>query len=80
MPKQTRRLEITLRAPAGFDLDLYVGAAAAPGEETGYECRSATGSEVERCVIRRPSKGRWYAGVPTVFGDAGAPFRVRARV
>jgi hypothetical protein len=80
VPKRTRRLEITMRAPAGFDLDLYVGVKPAPGEETGYRCRSATGSAVERCVIRRPAKGRWYAGVPTVFGGAGAPFTVRARV
>lgn len=80
VPKHTRRLEITMRAPAGYDLDLYVGVDPAPGEEGGYRCRSATGSALERCVIRRPAKGRWYAGVPTVFGGAGAPFTVRARV
>jgi hypothetical protein len=80
VPKNTRRLEITMRAPVGFDLDLYVGTTPAPNEEAGFKCRSATASVVERCVIRRPAKGRWYAGVPTVFGGAGAPFTVRARI
>lgn len=77
VPRHTRRLTITVRNPAGFDLDLYVGTSPSPGEE-GHVCRSTSVSAVERCVLRRPHRGRLYAGVSTVLGDPGVPFRVKA--
>jgi hypothetical protein len=77
VPKRTRTLKLTVWSPPGFDLDLYVGTSPSPDEEE-YACRSATNSSIERCVIRRPEAGRWHAGVPTITGDAGARFRVRA--
>jgi hypothetical protein len=79
VPKRTRKLTVTVRSPDGFDLDLYVGKTQSPGEES-YVCRASTGASVERCVIRRPAAGRWYAGVPTIWGQAGVPFSVRAAV
>jgi hypothetical protein len=79
IPKRARKLTVSVRSPGGFDLDLYVGRTPSPGEES-YVCRASTGASVERCVIRRPARGRWYASVPTVMGDAGVPFRVRAAI
>ena len=79
VPKRTRKLTVSVRSPGAFDLDLYVGTSPSPGEES-YVCRASTGAAVERCVIRRPHRGRWHAGVSTVWGDAGVPFKVRAKV
>jgi hypothetical protein len=79
VPQRTRKLRITMKSPGGYDLDLYVGTAPSPGEE-GYVCRSAGNSSIERCVVRHPSAGRWYAGVPTISGAAGVPFTVAAKL
>jgi hypothetical protein len=77
VPRKARRLRVTVLGPGIEDLDLYVGTSRSPGEES-YRCRSTTGSSIERCVVRHPEPGRWYAGVPPITGDAGVPFRVTA--
>lgn len=84
VPRDARALRIVL-APRGctrsgcpVDLDLYLLRGARPALG-GFDCRSARSTPKERCRMRVPLPGRWYAGAYTASGSGGK-LRIRATV
>jgi hypothetical protein len=81
VPSRSSKLKVTLQPPACgatgcANLDLYLRYKHSPYLYS-YQCRSRGGSGSQKCAIRLPRSGKWYAGVYTYRAGAGT-FRIAA--
>lgn len=77
LPRGRRALRIVVRGGPSQDLDLYVRRGGKPTLES-FSCRSTNRDSAERCLVRRPRPGLWFAGVYNFNGAEGSRFTIRA--
>jgi hypothetical protein len=74
--RPARALRVRLSQPPKGPLALYVRRGRKPTLQK-FACKAKSSGTRAKCRIRRPKRGRWYAGVAS-GGAAGTPFRIRA--
>lgn len=85
VPRGQRALRVSLSGPACAgapcdpDLDLYVRRGAEPTLAEKVCAPQLDGSS-ERCVVRRPARGRWFVGVRSYRATTSTPFSVKAKI
>jgi hypothetical protein len=74
--KRRAKDRIVVQGQRIADLDLYINHRKKPTLRN-FKCRSNNWGSQERCVIRKPKKGRWFVGVRTESVGEGTPFTIK---
>lgn len=83
VPKRAKVLKVKLTGPPCFtqscdpDLDLYLARKALP-DESVHACAPLRIGSRELCKIKRPRKGKWFAGINAHEASSASPYVVKA--